>query len=230
MRSGVALTEIAEDVGQRFRIPLPMRSGATATASRRPDCGIASRSTRLRPRHPAGRDRHGVVRHVGHESDQLDRCAGTASCWATTTRGEGNPPLGARPRHLARRRREAADHARKRKVPLSGFSQGFTGALIDELRELIRLRNVAVHTLRVSRDPTPQSTIRRLDELGAVRFSPACSLSGSCPHRAGVGADVLTERGLHGFDADVNRSDRVGAQQQPRPRGSLHERGRPAPG
>ncbi|MGH3927568.1 MAG: hypothetical protein ACRDTT_32695, partial [Pseudonocardiaceae bacterium] len=149
----MALTEIAEDVGRRFPSPVAYPIRGYSHNEQTPE---------LRYRFALDAAQNLVItlgaigmawfRHVGHQSDQLDR-------WYRQLLGDDHSRRAKSSSGLALGTwldvaREAAYHARRREMPLSGFSQGFTGALVDDLGELIRLRNVAVHTLRVSRDPT----------------------------------------------------------------------------
>lgn len=223
MWSDVALAEISEDVGRRFPYPVAYPIRGYSHNEQTPE---------LRYRFALDAAQNLIItlgaigmawfRRVGHESDRLDR-------WYRQLLGNDHSGNRKSAAGLALGvwldiAADAADDARERSVSLSGFSRGLTRALSQELGKLIRLRNDTAHTLRVSRDPTPRATLRRLDELGAVL---ARALSGSVfladlqlvqvlpAIEQEREADVFTERGLHGFDADVNRSDRVGAQQHP---------------
>jgi hypothetical protein len=222
MRSDMALTEIAEDVGRRFPYPVAYPIRGYSHNEQTPE---------LQYRFALDAAQNLIITlgaigmawfcHVGYASDQLDR-------WYRQLLGNDHPRRRKPSPGLALGTwldvaREAADYARKRGVALSGFSQGFTGLLLDDLDELVRLRNVDAHTLRVSRDPAPHATLRRLDELGAVlgRALRASVFLADLqlvqvlpPTEQEREADVFTERGLHGFNADVNWTDRVGTVSQ----------------
>lgn len=221
MRSDVALTEIAEDVERRFPYPIAYPIRGYSHNEQAPEWRYrfaldAAQNLII----TLGAIGMAWFRSVGHESDHLDR-------WYRHLLGDyhsggGKSSTGVALGHWLEVAGEAAEDARRRSVPLSGFSKGLAGALIHQLKELIRLRNVAVHTLRASRDPTPLATLCRLGELGDVL---AQALRGSAfladlqlvyvlpPTEQEREADVFTEQGLYGFDADVNRDDRLGAQQ-----------------